>query len=288
MIALDPMPQVWGITGKLGGGKSLSAVSLAYYGFTHGFFVVSNITLDIRALAADLGPWVKKLYRHFSFEDPKFDPFDLPCGSPRGTGGKKRVLIIMDECAEWVDQYSNLKDPRIERFNSWMRHSSKRSQDVILIVQRLEYLNKTIRLLISKWLIVDDLKVYRLPIVKMTIPFCGGLCMQRVFDSNKRLLQGPCFVSKSFFGRFYRSSECLNSDGASHVFEYSQPKRYEFPPIVFFCLLLFFVELVLLSFWSSEKWEGDTAALTDARQRVRGGGLVPLGLRFIPQHHGAK
>ena len=125
------------------------------------------------------GAWTRKLYHHFSFEDEDFDPFKLPTGSPRGSGGNKRVLVIMDECAEWVDQYSSAKDPKIARFWSWLRHSSKRSQDVLLIVQRLEYLNKVIRLLISKWVIVDDLRVYRLPVIKMRMPFMGGWCMQK-------------------------------------------------------------------------------------------------------------
>lgn len=283
MISLDPSPLVWGITGKLGGGKSLSAVSLAYYGLSRGFFVVSNITLDIDVLSLSLGSYVKKLYKHFSFEDPDFDPFDLPAGSPRGSGGNKRVLVIMDECAEWIDQYSNLKDPRISRFNSWLRHSSKRSQDVILIVQRLEYLNKSVRLLISKWLIVDDLRVYRLPIVKCVIPFCGGLCMQRVFDGNKRLLQGPCLVSKSFFGKFYKSSECLNSYGATHLYEYEMPHVNK-PSFAFYLLFLTsLLNLFLLFLWHDEIWEGDTSALADARQRVQRGESVPLGLRFILQ-----
>lgn len=225
-LHLDPSPQVWGITGNLGGGKTLSAVSLASYGLAHGYYIVSNVSLKMDALALVHGEYVRQLYYHFSFEDPNFDPFTLPTGSPRGTANPKRVLVIMDECAEWIDQYTSANsDPRIKRFLSWLRHSSKRNQDVILIVQRLDYLNKNIRLLISKWLIVDDLRVWRVPIIRMPVPFMGNWCMQRVFDRTKRLVQGPCLCHKPTIGAFYNTAECLNSDGAQYNFEYQLPSR---------------------------------------------------------------
>lgn len=244
-LRLDPVPQVWGITGNLGGGKSLSAVCLAAYAIARGYYVVSNITLKIDVLAEEYGPYVRRLYQHFSFNDAGFDPFKLPTGSPRGTPGGKRVLVIMDECAEWIDQYTSVqRDDRIRRFMSWLRHSSKRSQDVILVVQRLDYLNKNIRLLISKWLIVDDLRVWRIPVLKMTVPFMGGFVMQRVFDRNKKLVQGPAIVRKVSFGRFYTTAECLNDDGAAYNYEYSLPSQVS--PLLFRLVIAWIVSALLL------------------------------------------
>lgn len=251
-LRLDPVPQVWGITGNLGGGKSLSAVCLAAVAMSRGYFVVSNITLDLDELSREFGPRVRRLYQHFSFNDEDFDPFDLPVGSPRGTPGGKRVLVIMDECAEWIDQYTSTQtSPRIKQFLSWLRHSSKRSQDVVLVVQRLDYLNKNIRLLVSKWLIVDDLRVWRVPVLKMRLPFMGGWCMQRVFDRNKKLVQGPCIVNKKAFGRFYRTAECLNSDGALHLNEYVMPGGRDIPFekwLMFYALTLNLLVLSLMYF----------------------------------------
>lgn len=252
-LRLDPVPQVWGVTGNLGGGKTLSAVSLAAYGMARGYFVVSNVTLNLDELASEYGPHVRHLYKHFSFTASDFDPFELPAGSPRGTPGGKRVLVIMDECAEWIDQYTTVQDVRIKRFLSWLRHSSKRSQDVILIVQRLDYLNKNIRLLISKWLIVDDLRVWRVPVLKMTLPFMGGFVMQRVFDRNRKLVQGPCIVNKAAFGRFYNTAECLNEEGASHLYEYQAPRIVDlaFLPYIFLYALSIVILYACIQAWDA-------------------------------------
>lgn len=259
-IRLDPVAQVWGITGNLGGGKTLSAVNLAVNAMRSGFFVVSNVTLKVDVICRTYGEHLRGLYQHFDFESDDFDPFKLPTGSPRGTPGGKRVLVILDECAEWIDQYSNLKDPRISRFNSWLRHSSKRSQDVILIIQRLDYMNKTVRLLISKWLIVDDLRVWRLPVIKMTIPCMGGFVMQRVFNRNKMLVQGPCLCAKSTWGQFYNTAECLNSDGASYNYEYSLPRKLRKPPLLLYFLYLLSLVCVFMLYL---QWES-----ADRRARV--------------------
>lgn len=249
MISLEPTSQVWAVTGNLGGGKSLSAVALAVSSMASGYYVVSNITLNLKAVARVYGSSVCKLYQHIDLDSPDFDPFKIPVGSPRGSNGGKRVLVILDECAEWVDQYSSAKDPRISRLWSWLRHSSKRSQDVILIVQRLDYLNKVLRILIARWIVVDDMLVWKMPLFKCRIPFMGDLVMQRVFDRSGRLLISPTYCSKSYWGSFYNTAECLNRDGASYNFEYSTEEigKPVFPVKTFF-FYVFSVITLFLSF----------------------------------------
>lgn len=246
-IKLDVMPQVWGITGNLGGGKSLTAVNLAVTSMKQGYFVASNIWLNLDAICKDYGEWMRDLYLHFDF-DYDFDASSLPTGSPRGTKGGKRVLVILDECAEWLDQYTSMSDPRVKKFFSWLRHSSKRSQDVVLIVQRLDYLNKNLRILVSKWLIVDDLSTYRLPVIKCRCWGFFGYCMQRVFDRNKRLIQGPCIVKKSKWGRYYDTAQCLAESVAAQNWQYNVPVVFESPWKYLFISSLFgFLSLCLVS-----------------------------------------
>ena len=245
MIPLEKTAQVWGICGNLGGGKTLTAVSMAVEAIRMGYYVVSNVTLNLDELSKDV-PWCHKLYQHIvvrteeydengnvvRFED--FNPFTIPSGSPRGTSGGKRVLVILDECAEWFDQYSNLKSRSISRVMSWLRHSSKRSQDVVFIVQRREYLNKSFRILVSRWISVDDLAIWRIPVLRIRLPFMEGFCMANVFDKTMARIRPVVFVRKSEFGRYYSTAECLSTFGGSSV-EYETPKRvFPFPVFYFF------------------------------------------------------
>lgn len=264
-VYLDYTPQVWGITGNLGGGKSLSAVYLAVNAMRDGYFICSNITLNMDYICRTYGRHLEHLYKHISLDDPGFDPFKLPCGSPRGSGGGKRVLVILDECAEWVDQYSSAKDPRISRLWSWIRHSSKRSQDVVLVVQRLEYLNKVLRLLISKWVVVDDLKIWRIPILRMRLPLMGGMVMQRVFDRLGNMIVSPRFISKSTWGACYNTAECLNSDGATYNTEYKVPRPSISIPRIIWILL---ISSIISMYWAFARTEHGRARAPGSAARM--------------------
>lgn len=248
MIELERNALVWGVVGNLGGGKSLSAVNLAVRSMLNGYFVCSNITINTDEIARSFDcPWVKKLYLHISLDDPSFDPFKLPCGSPRGSSGGKRVIIVLDEVAEWFDQYTNAsRDPRIQRVWSWLRHSSKRSQDVVIVCQRQEYINKVVRTLIARWIWVDDLAVYRIPKLKCKLPFCSGLVMQNVFDRMGQKIGSASFIRKSKWGRFYDTAECLNATGSHYNDIYDVPKvRYSLNELT---LILYFASLLILIF----------------------------------------
>lgn len=253
MLKLDRQPQIWGITGNLGGGKSLSAVSIAVNSIASGYFVVSNITLKIDLLSSVYGQHVRQLYQHFSFDDPLFDPFKLPVGSPRGSNGNKRVVIIMDECAEWVDQYANARDPKIGRFWSWIRHSSKRSQDVILIIQRQEFLHKVLRSLVSRWVIVDDLASWRMPILRMRVPFASSFVMQHIYDRLGNEISSVQFLNKIDYGCYYDTSECLNSDGATYNLEYTVNNSVDNTPYLLIAFYFFTILYLLYQSIGSQK-----------------------------------
>lgn len=233
MIRLERNALVWGIVGNLGGGKTLSSVALGVEAMLEGYMVVSNVTFDMEAVANDYNaPWVKKMYRKVSLDSPDFDPFQMPCGDPRGSGGKKRVIIILDEVAEWIDQYSSAKDPRIQRLWSWLRHSSKRSQDVVIICQRQEYINKVVRTLIARWIWVDDMAVWKIPKIRCKLPFCGGLVMQRVYDRLGNMIGAVSWLKKSKWGRYYNTAECLNATGATYNAVYEVPPvKYSVSPL---------------------------------------------------------
>lgn len=248
MIPLEKTAQVWGICGNLGGGKTLTAVSMAVEAIRVGYYVVSNVTLNIPELEKTI-PWAGKLYQHIAVRNERyneqgdliysedFNPFTIPSGSPRGTVGGKRVLVILDECAEWFDQYSNLKSKSISRVMSWLRHSSKRSQDVVFIVQRREFLNKSFRILVSRWVSVDDLAIWRVPFLRCRIPFMGNFCMANVFDKTGARIRPVIVVNKLVYGKYYSTAECLSTFGGQSV-EYTVPDRRVGFPVWYFIFWL--------------------------------------------------
>lgn len=257
MIALEKSPQVWLVHGNLGGGKSMTAVSMAVDAIRSGRFVATNIKLNLDALRA-VAPWADKCYFHFDVSQDEynddgvlisrrdFNPFKIPSGSPRGTENPKRVLVIFDECAEWFDQYSSAKSPHVSRVMSWLRHSSKRNQDVIFIVQRVEYLQKSFRVLCSRYVQVDDLAVWRLPVFRIKIPFMSDFVMARTVDRVGTKSAPLSLVKKSYYGKFYDTAQSLTTYGGVPV-EFDSPNReYSFPWFFFLLwlsssFLLFFV-----------------------------------------------
>lgn len=204
---LERTAQVWGICGNLGGGKTLTAVELAVKAIASGYFVCTNIELLQEPLIEYVGRnRALGLYQRVDVEAD--DPMTWPCGDPRGSGGSRRVLVILDEVAEWFDQYSGTSAP-VRRFLSWLRHSSKRGQDVILVVQRKDYLAKSLRILVSRWIWVEDLAVWRIPHFRIRVPFCGGLIMRYVSDRLGNSIQPVEFSRKETWGRFYVTSQML-------------------------------------------------------------------------------
>ena len=219
MIKWEKTSQVWGITGNLGGGKTLSGVCMAVDALERGWFVVTNVELDYDALSARLGYDSRQMVRQVDMDDD--DPMTWPAGSPRGSGGKKRVVVLLDEVAEWFDQYSSTSQ-KVKGFLSWLRHTSKRSQDVVLIVQRKEYLAKSLRILVARWVWCEDLAVWRIPVLKIHLPFCGGLVMRTVHDRIGNVLQTMDTIRKREYGRYYSTAQCLVS-GAGEAEEYGTP-----------------------------------------------------------------
>lgn len=228
MIKWERTSQVWGICGNLGGGKTLSGVAMAVDALERGWYVITNVELHIDRISQRVGWDVSPLVQRVDMDED--DPMDWPAGSPRGSGGNKRVVVLLDEVAEWFDQYSSTSD-KVKRFLSWLRHTSKRSQDVVLIVQRREYLAKSLRILVARWVWCEDLAVFRLPVIKIHIPFCRHLVMRNVRDRVGNLIQTLDTISKGEYGRYYETAQCLVSR-AGEVVQYASvvPQHAIDPP----------------------------------------------------------
>lgn len=221
---------VYGIYGHLGGGKSLTAVELSLNFLRLGWSVTSNILIRTKS----------PKYRFIEdFQDVDF--WSLPCGAPRGSDNPYRSVIVVDECAEFFDQYSS-NSPYLKSFLSWLRHSSKRGQFVFLIVQKPEFISKSLRLLINKWIVCDDMEQFRLPYFKCRIPFTRGYVARRIFDRYGNLLsRGFNFVGKSDIGRFYDTSQSIAIQGRQNDFISSLPPPRPLSLLPFYLISILYI-----------------------------------------------
>lgn len=232
---------VYGIYGHLGGGKSLTAVELSVYFLSIGWSVASNISLK----HIDHLPGKYRFLEDFS----NVDFWALPCGAPRGSADTFRSVIVIDECAEFFDQYSS-SSPQLKAFLSWLRHSSKRGQFVFLIVQQPDFIAKSLRLLINKWIVCVDMEQFRLPFLKVRVPFTKNLVWRRVFDRYGNLLsRGWNFADKFFYGRFYETAQSIALAGRSSDYVHAQTDAdalIVYFPFFFFLTLIY---LALIFIW---------------------------------------
>ena len=163
-----------------------------------GDIVCSNIQLY------NLPKGYEERFRYFDAEG--FDYKTLPYGDPRGSKGKRRVAIVIDECAEYLDQFSSTS-PYTRDFSSWLRHTSKNGQFVFLIVQSPDFLVKCVRLVVANWICCVDLAQFVLPIVRLRIPFTSHLVWRRIFDRRWNLIsRGFNTCDKRWFGQYYKTS----------------------------------------------------------------------------------
>ena len=155
---------VYVITGKLGGGKSLCAVSKIVEYINQGRRIATNL---------DLYPEKFK-----KADNRKVDITRLP-DKPRiqnleaigrGYEGKFRGekgygLLVLDECGTWLNSRS-WNDKERGAVINWMLHARKLRWDVILIIQHIEMLDKqVVKSLAEHTVWLRRLDKFRIPII---------------------------------------------------------------------------------------------------------------------------
>lgn len=218
---------VYGIYGNLGGGKTLTAVEIMVSALTTGWTVVSNVKLRESLISSLRGKY------EYLDDFANVDCWKLPVGAPRGSPSSFRSCIVIDECAEFFDQYSSTS-PQVRTFLSWLRHSSKRGQFVFLIVQKPEFIAKSLRLLINKWIVCTDMQQMKIPLFRIHPPFCGDFVMRRVFDRNGNLLsRGFNVANKSYIGRYYNTAQSIATEGRDVGEIEEGTPFYDFPSFLY-------------------------------------------------------
>jgi hypothetical protein len=155
---------IFAICGKLGGGKSLSSVVAMVNHIKRGGFVVSNIRLNVDNISNHIRKSQSFVKAHYLLIDAdNCNPQNFPHGDLRGTPNGRRVLVVIDESAEWFSSLDSSK--QLKEWVSWLRHSDKLGTDIYFIVQDLSMLHKQGRLLINRMIVCIDMAKFKFPII---------------------------------------------------------------------------------------------------------------------------
>lgn len=239
---------VYGVTGRLGGGKSLFCVRVMLDALRRGDFVTSNIKLKDDYLRKH---HINATNYTFLPDFSSVDPWTLRAGDFRGSGGKTRSLIVIDEAGEWLDSYSDARHSgQLRDIASWLRQSDKLGQDVYFIVQFENLLHNRLRSIVHMWVVCQDFAKWNFPLIPIKIPilsrFCVASfydgrkreCMQRIFTLKSPLLYGA-YDTSAFFGNSSSRFDSANTLGLTGSnFYSSEVSEGEFYRILSFVVFL--------------------------------------------------
>jgi hypothetical protein len=156
---------VYFVTGKLGSGKSLVAVSKIKDKLLKGLPVATNLDINLKNMLGRN----KRNTRLFRIPD-KPDIQDLVT---IGVGNKSydedlNGLLVLDECGTWFNSRSWADKSRQEVIN-WFLHARKLGWDIIFLVQDISIVDKQARLALAEHV------VYCRRTDRANIPFIGSL-----------------------------------------------------------------------------------------------------------------
>lgn len=272
---------VYGVTGRLGGGKSLTCVRIMLDALSRGNYVTSNIRLK--------DDYLRKNHinaSNYTFLDDfsSVDPWTLRAGDFRGSGGKVRSLIVIDEAGEWLDSYNDARHKgQLSDIASWLRQSDKLGQDVYFIVQFENLLHNRLRSIVHFWVVCQDFAKWNLPLIPLKIPFLSRFCVASFFDGKKRdcvnrlwTFKGrwlyDAYDTSAFFGNSsarFSTSSTLATTGENFNNPFLKLET------VVRCLLIFGVfSLISLAVAGFHLYKSNKSALLKNREEIEAGANV--------------
>jgi len=134
---------VYIVTGKLGAGKSLVAVSRIQEALNKGKKVATNLDLYLEHL---IYPFAKKTSVMRTSDIPTVEELEA-CGLGYDgdfKGDEHNGLMVFDECAKWLNS-REYRDPSRKKLVDFMVHLRKRRWDLLLLIQDVQALDKQFR-----------------------------------------------------------------------------------------------------------------------------------------------
>lgn len=173
---------VYFVTGFLGSGKGLAAVSRLRDYAARGNPIAGNIDINLEHFADS--PYSKQSYIRVPDHPTAHDLEMLGDGNPDSYDEYKNGLLVLDELATWFNA-RKWQDKGREALIEWFVHSRKHGWDVIFLVQSIEVVDKQL---------IESLMEYHAPVsnlAKINVPIVGRLW--RHFSPTNRPLTLPKF-----------------------------------------------------------------------------------------------
>jgi hypothetical protein len=158
---------VYVVTGKLGSGKTLVALSRIQFYLTSKRRVSTNLDIYLEKL---VNPWAKNTHVTRLPDIPNTHDLDAMGLGYDGEflGDEHNGIIVLDECAKWLNSRS-WNDKERKGLIDWMIHARKKRWDVMLIIQDISAMDKQMRDLFAEHV------VYCRRFDRMKIPFITSI-----------------------------------------------------------------------------------------------------------------
>jgi hypothetical protein len=162
---------VYIVTGKLGAGKTLAAVSRIRHYLNRGLPVATNLDLYMEHFR---DKWNRNVLCYRLPDKPKRVDMDAIGRGNETYDESKNGLVVLDECGTWLNA-RGWQDKDRQGLIEWMVHARKLGWDVIFIVQDISVLDKQAREMFAEHVVwCKRLDRYRVPFLGALVKLLTG------------------------------------------------------------------------------------------------------------------
>ncbi|EIJ0976088.1 hypothetical protein LH718_004594 [Vibrio parahaemolyticus] len=140
------MASVYFVTGKLGSGKTLTAVGKIREAFMRGVPVATNLDINLKEM---LGRNKRNTRLYRLPDKPQVEDLMVIGSANKSYDTKKDGLIVLDECGTWFNSRT-WNDKNRQKLIDHLLHIRKLGWDVIFIVQDISIVDKQARLALAE------------------------------------------------------------------------------------------------------------------------------------------
>jgi len=158
---------VYVVTGKLGAGKTLVAVSRIQRTLAKGGIVATNLNLKLHHFP-QVGRYAKQCRVMRIADKPTLEDLESIGRGNLSYDESKNGLLVLDECGTWFNS-RNWSDKTRQPVIDWCLHARKLGWDIIFIIQDISLMDKQAREALAEHV------VYCRRLDKLNIPIIGGL-----------------------------------------------------------------------------------------------------------------